>query len=110
MGCLLYGVDPASAGVPPQEEVLDSTNVPLVFPPESKVFTTVVRVFRDLLHALILLGTTFLRTDHRVIILSPKMGSNRIQRQHRSRSFFERHRCLRVTPLARWCFVFLPHK
>lgn len=54
-------------------QVPGSTNLPLMFPPETKVFTTYVRIVRDFSHALIL-GTTFLYCSHRAISLASDEG------------------------------------
>lgn len=69
---LLHAANPSNAGVSPMQ-VLGSTKLPLSFQSEAKVFTTLIRVVRDLPSALIL-GTSILRSDHSVISLAPDKG------------------------------------
>lgn len=79
--------------------VLGLTNLPLVFPSEARVFTTAVRIVRGSSYVLIL-GTSFLRSDQSVISLGPNDGS---QPDPSSTwvLFLTYHCCLRVTLLAR---------
>lgn len=95
---LLHAMNLGNAGVP-SLQALRSTNLPLAPLPEPEVFTTVVRVVRNLPYALIL-GTSFLRLNHSVIsfawdnVFQPDPTSTWVL-------FVERHCCSHVTPPAR---------
>lgn len=88
----------ANAGVHPTQ-ALESTNLPLVFPPELKVSTSVIRVVGDLPYAPIF-GTRLLHSKHSVISLATDKGFQP-DPTATSVQFLERHCCLRDTPLAR---------